>query len=96
MVINTLDHVDQCYTQEDGVKIYKVILPYLEKNTRIEVSFNGVEFVPSSFVNAALIALLEKVPFETIKKNLSFINTTKQINDMIRDRFYFELHHRVH
>lgn len=96
MVIRTLDYVKQCYTQEDGQKIYAIILPYLERKTKVEVSFDGVEFVPSSFVNTALIALLDKVPFQTIKECLSFINTTKQINEMIRDRFSFEVNHRVH
>lgn len=96
MVIRTLDYVKQCYTQEDGKKIYAVVLPYLEKKIKVELSFDGVEFVPSSFVNTALIALLDKVPFQTIRDCLSFVDTTKQINDMIRDRFVFEVNHRVH
>lgn len=96
MVIRTLDYVKQCYTQEDGKKIYTVVLPYLEKKIKVELSFDGVEFVPSSFVNTALIALLDKVPFQTIRECLSFVDTTKQINDMIRDRFLFEVNHRVH
>jgi hypothetical protein len=96
MVIRTLDYVRQCYTQEDGQKIYAIILPYLEKKAKVQISFEGVEFIPSSFVNTALIALLDKVPFQTIKECLSFVNTTKQINEMIRDRFSFEINHRIH
>ncbi len=95
MVIKLLDNVKQCYTQEDGQKIYALILPYLEKNTKVEISFAGVEFVPSSFVNTALIALLDKVSFQTIRDCISFVDTTKQINDMIKDRFFFEVNHRV-
>lgn len=94
MVIRILDYVNQCYTQEDGQKIYSVILPYLEKETTIELSFDGVEYVPSSFVNTAFIALLEKFSFQTIRSYLIFVDTTKQINEMIRDRFLFEINIR--
>lgn len=96
MVIRTLDYVDQCYTQEDGQKIFSAILPFLKNKQSVELSFDGVEFVPSSFVNTALIALLDKFPFEVIKECLTFTNTTKQINDMIKNRFNFELNHRHH
>ncbi|WP_395008585.1 STAS-like domain-containing protein [Undibacterium sp.] len=95
MVIRTLDYVKQCYTQEDGQTIYSVLLPYLEKDTPVEISFDGVEYVPSSFVNTAFIPLLKKFSFQKIKSCLLFVNTTKQINEMIRDRFVFEVNHRV-
>lgn len=94
MVIRALDLVPQCYTQEDGHKIYLQILPFLQKGESVDLSFDGVETVPSSFVNTALIRLLDGIAFETIKANLRFINTTKQINEMIKTRFNFEVHKR--
>lgn len=94
MVIRALDHVNQCYTQDDGQIVYQVILPHLKNNELVELSFDGVEVIPSSFINTALIALLEVLPFESIKKNLKFTNTTKQINEMIKSRFEFELNSR--
>lgn len=94
MVVRALDHVAQCYTQADGQKIYETILPLLQKGQRVELSFEGVETVPSSFINNALIRLLDNIPFDKIKSDLKFLNTTKQINEMIKTRFSFEVNKR--
>ncbi|MED2005353.1 DUF4325 domain-containing protein [Brevibacillus laterosporus] len=58
------------------------------------MSFSGVDGVPSSFVNSAFIQLLEDFTFEEIRQNLRFINSTKQINQMIKSRFEFEVNER--
>jgi hypothetical protein len=94
MVIRALDLVRQCYTQADGQKVYEKIMPLLKDGKQVDLSFEGVETVPSSFINTALIRLLDVVPFENIKANLKFIDTTKQINEMIKTRFNFEVHKR--
>ena len=95
MVVRALDLVAHCYTQEDGNTIFRAISPILRKGEIVELSFDGVDTVPSSFVNAALINLLESVSFDTIKSNLRFVNTTRQINEMIRTRFDFEVNRRA-
>jgi hypothetical protein len=94
MVIRALDYVQHCYTQADGQVIFDRILPFLKRGEAVELSFEGVETVPSSFVNTALIRLLDTVNFQHIKSNLKFTNTTKQINEMIKNRFDFEVNHR--
>lgn len=94
MVIRALDLVRQCYSQDDGQKVFDVLLPKLKRGERIELSFDGVDTVPSSFINTALIHLLDVLPFETIKSSLRFVNTTRQINDMIKSRFDFEVNRR--
>jgi hypothetical protein len=94
MVIRALDVVRQCYSQDDGQKIYDVLFPRLRRGERIELSFDGVETVPSSFINTSLIRLLDVLSFEMIKSNLRFVNTTKQINEMIKSRFDFEVNRR--
>lgn len=94
MVIRALDLVRQCYSQDDGQKVFDVLLPKLKRGERIELSFDGVTTVPSSFINTALIHLLDVLPFETIRTNLKFVNTTRQINEMIKTRFDFELNRR--
>nr|WP_236847798.1 hypothetical protein [Brevibacillus laterosporus] len=38
--------------------------------------------------------LLEDFTFEEIRQNLRFINSTKQINQMIKSRFEFEVNER--
>lgn len=91
MVIRVLNIVEHCYSDADGEKVYKVIVNYIKRQEPVVVSFEGVDVVPSSFVNAAFITLLDNFSFETIKKLLSFVNTTSQTNEMIKNRFLFEV-----
>jgi phosphatidylserine/phosphatidylglycerophosphate/cardiolipin synthase-like enzyme len=90
MVIRALDIVAQCYSNADGQKIYEAVYDYVARGEEVTVSFDGVDAVPSSFVNTAFIALLEHFPFQRIRETLSFSKTTPQINEMIRTRFAFE------
>lgn len=94
MVIRVLDIVEKCQSDADGIEVYNVLKPLLKKNTAIQISFEGVNAVPSSFVNAALIELLDDFNFVFIKSHISFVNTNKQINEMIKKRFEFEVFDR--
>lgn len=90
MVINVLDHVERCYSNEDGKIILHLLKRALKSGETVEVSFEGVNSLTSSFTNTALIELLKDFEFVHIKKHLRFINTNRTINGMIRDRFEFE------
>jgi hypothetical protein len=92
--INIADHVGQCYSNDDGQVIQSVILDHITKNEQITLSFKGIDGVTSSFVNIALIELLETMDFEQVKKKIKFADTSRQINGMIRDRFNFEVNRR--
>lgn len=94
MVINVLDYVRYCYSHTDGQIIFNLIFPAIKRGEMVTVSFKGVNAVPSSFVNAAFINLLEYYTFETIRDKLKFASSTKQINEMIKRRFDFEVNHR--
>ena len=89
-MIRVLDYVDQCYNSTDGQIIHDVIASHLKRNDILTVSFSGVDSVPSSFVNTALVALLRRYDFSQIKRLLRFVDTNSQINEMIRTRFTFE------
>jgi hypothetical protein len=91
MVLRALDIVKRCYSDADGQKLHIAILDYIRRGEPIVVSFDGVDVVPSSFVNAAFIVLLDEFDFERIKDLLSFSNTNPQINEMIKKRFMFEV-----
>ena len=43
----------------------------------------------AAFVNAAFLRLLEHVPFSQVKSTLSFTQSTRQINQLIKSRFEF-------
>lgn len=94
MKINILDYVSQCYTQTDGEVIADVINSCLKNNEKAIVSFSDIYAVPSSFVNAAFISLLDEFTFDEIRAQVMFVNTTKQINEMIKKRFDFEVYKR--
>lgn len=95
MVIKVLDHTKFCYTNDDGERILNLVKPYMDKGEKITVSFEGVDSITSSFVNSAFIELLGAYPFEYIRSNLTFLNTTKNINTIIKNRFKFEVEKRL-
>ena len=95
-MIKVLDLVDRCYNGEDGQVVHDAIVTNLQRDDHLVVSMEGVDSVPSSFVNVAFISLLDLWNFDEIKRKLRFINTNSQINDMIRSRFSFEAKRRSH
>lgn len=93
MVIRILDHVQTASSYEDGDVIFKKISSEIKQDKLITISFQGISSVPSAFVNAAFIRLLEEFSFEKIRNSLRFIDTTKNINELIKSRFNFVLTH---
>lgn len=94
MVIKILDYVRQCYTQADGEVIAGAIAACLRRGEKVVISFAGVYGVPSSFINAAFISLLDEFTFADIRAKVTFIHSTKQINELIKKRFDFEVNKR--
>ncbi len=91
MVIAVIDHVKYCYGSSDGDAIRRLIVQAFARNESVTISFEGVSEVTSSFVNSALIALLDDHSFEFIRNHLSIAHTRHQIRDMISNRFRFEI-----
>jgi STAS-like domain of unknown function (DUF4325) len=89
MVIRILDHVAHCSTYADGDAIYQIIKPSFVKGEDVTLSFDGVDAVPSSFINASVVRLIESVSLDEIKAHLRVVDSTKQINDLIRGRIAF-------
>jgi hypothetical protein len=94
-LIRVLDFVDRCYNSDDGQVIHDVIVQKLKSEDDLTVSMDGVDSVPSSFVNVAFISLLDFLDFSEVKRRVHFVNTNAQINDMIRSRFNFEAKRRA-
>jgi hypothetical protein len=95
MVIRILDYVKTASSYEDGEVIFKLISSEIKQNKTVTISFQEISSVPSAFVNAAFIRLLEEFSFEKIRNALNFIDTTKNINELIKSRFNFVLAHKV-
>jgi hypothetical protein len=90
MVISALNISNNCYSHYDGYKLFIAITRELRKCERLTISFEGIDSISSSFVNASFIPLLDLMPFEEIKNRIAFIKTTPQINELIKSRFNYE------
>lgn len=89
MVVNVLQHVTHPSTYEDGDVIFKLIEPEIRAGRPVTLSFSGVSAVPSSFVNGAIVRLVESVPVEAIRARLRITDSTRQINELIKSRLEF-------
>ena len=89
MVIRIIDHVRTWSSYSDGDIIYRLVATELRGGKSVGVSFFGIKSVPSAFVNAALIRLLEEFSFQIIRTHLTILDSTRQINRLVKDRFTF-------
>ncbi|MFI2132926.1 STAS-like domain-containing protein [Lysinibacillus fusiformis] len=89
MVIEILDHVERCYSNDDGNVIFLLINKAFNQGEHVTVSFSGVNSITSSFTNSAFIELIKEYDISYVKQHLSFVNSNKSINTMIKDRFDF-------
>lgn len=87
--IEILEHVSSASTYEDGGKIFCLLKEQIDRNENVELSFTGISSVPSAFVNAAIVQLLEHFEFSRIRAQLRFVNSTRHINQLIKSRFDF-------
>ena len=90
MIIVISDHISNYSDHNDGLTIFEMIRPLMEQGEKVVISFQGVDAVSPTFVNSAFIELLSHFDFEFIKEHLSFDNSYKHINDLIKKRFAFE------
>ena len=89
--IKILDVTEHQSTADDGAKVFEQIKPALLQGQSVEISFAGIYSVPSSFINAAFIELLDHFTFDHIKASLHFVDSTRYINQANKDRFHFEV-----
>ena len=88
-MIRITNHLRTWSTYADGEVIYLLIAEELRSGRTVTLSFSGIKSVPSAFVNAALIKLLEEFDFEDIRSRLKIVDSTRQINQLVKDRFHF-------
>jgi hypothetical protein len=84
MVIHARDVVKTFNTAADGEILGKVLRNHLDKGERVSLSFANVYDVPSSFVNTAIVALLDTYSESWIKSHLTIVDATSQIAMMVR------------
>lgn len=89
MVVRILDHVASYATYADGEVIYRLLATEIRGRRDVALSFDGIKAISSSFVNSALVRLLEEFSFDDIRRHLRIIDSTRQINRLVKDRFEF-------
>lgn len=82
--------LNQHVTNEDGDLLFNIIRDEFEKDNKVNISMLGVYGLNTSFINSAFIQLLEHYSYDFIKKNLTFTNSNKQINDVILENFKYQ------
>ncbi|MGL4819846.1 MAG: STAS-like domain-containing protein, partial [Bacilli bacterium] len=89
------NHIPSAYSNEDGYIVRDEILKHIQKNNVVILSFQGISFASSSFINSAIIELLDYVDLTTLKTHLKIVHSNSQINKLIDQRMAFELKRRA-
>lgn len=84
MVIRILDIAPGADTSEQGTAVLTRLHQAFAGDGTVTVSFSGINTATSSFVNAGFVPLLEHFALHDLKRRLRVIDSTRQINDMIR------------
>lgn len=84
MVIYALDVVTACNTADQGATVAEAVRAGLEKTQSVTLSFRGVSDVPSSFINASIVALVKEIPPQELPNRLMISEVTSQIGAMIK------------
>ena len=87
MVIYVKEFVTSCDTNSQGDQLRNKIINHLKKNTKVTVNFSGINNVTTSFINSALISLIDDYDLLTIKERVIIKKVNRQVGDLIRKRF---------
>jgi hypothetical protein len=86
MVIIVRDLVPGADTADQGIELFPHIRDALKAEQQIVVSFKGIQTATSSFVKTAFVVLLRYMSFDDLKSRLKIVDSTRQINQMIKTR----------
>ncbi|HZF94612.1 MAG TPA: STAS-like domain-containing protein [Allosphingosinicella sp.] len=84
MVVSALEVVPNCNTAAEGALLYEALHGPLRAGEAVTLSFAGADGVPSSFVNASVVRIVEEFGLEEVRQKLSIVNCTAQVADMLR------------
>ena len=88
ILVNAL--IDAAVSEEDGAIVFKRLREALETHEIVTLSFSGLKTATTSFVNTAFVPLLDSYTFSEIKLRVKVIESTRQINHMIKWRLETE------
>jgi hypothetical protein len=89
-MIRIRDLVPSADTTEQGLAILTCLLRELRCDGEVLISFEGLRTATPSFVNASFVELLRDYPLDEIKRRIKVVKSTRQINEVIKERLYRE------
>jgi len=72
-------------TAAQGKTAFRAISDALKSGV-VEIDFHGITTATSSFANIAFVELLSTWKLDELKRRLRIVNSTRQINEMIKSR----------
>lgn len=84
--IKVTDIAGRADTADQGAMLYRALLDRLKRPGLVVVDFDGLTTATSSFCNLAFVQLLARRKLVDLKKRLRVVNSTRQINEMIKSR----------
>ncbi len=84
MVISVYEVCGAASTSAEGEALHAAMVNGLRGDDGIAISFANVRTATSSFVNSSLVALLADFEMTEIRRRVDILDSTHQINDMIR------------
>jgi hypothetical protein len=86
VTIQIHDLVAGANTADQGNMVFPHLRAAMAGGAPFVVSFGEIQTATSSFVNAAFVRLLKDFSFGDIKHRMRVVDSTRQINQMIRTR----------
>jgi len=91
-ILKINNFVNRCYDNNDGIIIYKQLVHLIKEaqitKEKVKISFQGFDFVTTSFINSAFVQLLEKFDIDDIINYTTIIDSNVSINYAIKNRIF--------
>lgn len=84
------DLTKQHVSNADGFHLQQAIRERLATDEYVTLSFRGIPHLNTSYINTAFVELLGDFTLSEIQKRIKIIDSTRQINKLIKERLIFE------
>ena len=78
------DLVTGTSTNSEAVPLFLEMKSIVESNTIVTLSFAGIDYVSSSFLNSSIGEFIEQFGFNYFASNVKFTNCNKDLANMIK------------
>ena len=79
-MVKVLDIInrDTAVSTDDGQKVFEAVSSHLFQDRKTEIDFNGIQFMTTAFLNAAIGQLYSTFTGDQLKNQLSLTNVAKE------------------